>query len=72
MLAELAAANAAFARFTGTWELKASKENAHSSLSYSVDFSPDGKSIVSGSADKAIKVWDAGMAHEILLKKSVC
>jgi WD40 repeat protein len=26
----------------------------------SVAFSPDGKTIVSGSYDKTIKVWDAG------------
>ena len=26
----------------------------------SVAFSPDGKTIVSGSGDKTIKVWDAG------------
>ena len=39
-------------------ELKA--ENAHSDWVYSVAFSPDGKTIVSGSRDKTIKVWDAG------------
>jgi len=38
-------------------ELKA--ENAHSDWVYSVAFSPDGKTIVSGSRDKTIKVWDA-------------
>ena len=45
--------------FSGTLELKASKESAHSDYVMSVDFSPDGKTIVSGSADKTIKVWDA-------------
>ena len=37
-------------------ELKAEKQGAHSSYVNSVAFSPDGKSIVSGSYDKTIKV----------------
>ena len=41
-------------------ELKAEKQSAHSGLVLSVAFSPDGKTIVSGSWDKTIKVWDAG------------
>ena len=41
-------------------ELKAEKQNAHSSGVTSVAFSPDGKTIVSGSKDKTLKVWDAG------------
>ena len=41
-------------------ELKAEKQSAHSDWVFSVAFSPDGKNIVSGSADKTIKVWDAG------------
>ena len=45
--------------FAGTLELKASKENAHSEWVMSVAFSPDGKTIVSGSRDKTIKAWDA-------------
>ena len=32
--------------------------DAHSGSVYSVAFSPDGTKIVSGSADKTIKVWD--------------
>ena len=43
-----------------TLELKEKKENAHSSVITSVAYSPDGTKIVSGSADKTIKVWDAG------------
>ena len=47
-------------------ELKAEKQSAHSSWHSSwvrsVAFSPDGKSIVSGSDDGTIKVWDAGSA----------
>jgi len=35
------------------------KANAHSGTILSVDFSPDGSKIVSGSSDKTIKVWDA-------------
>ena len=41
-------------------ELKAEKQSAHSHYVMSVTFSPDGKTIVSGSADKTLKVWDAG------------
>ena len=40
-------------------ELKAEKQSAHSDWVRSVAFSPDGKTIVSGSQDKTIKVWDA-------------
>ena len=35
---------------------------AHSQAVYSVVFSPDGKTIVSGSGDNTIKVWDAGVS----------
>ena len=42
-------------------ELKVEKQSAHSDYVNSVAFSPDGKSIVSGSHDKTIKVWDAGV-----------
>ena len=38
-------------------ELKAEKESAHSDEVTSVAFSPDGKTIVSGSGDRTIKVW---------------
>ena len=41
-------------------ELKAEKQSAHSNYVTSVAFSPDGKTIVSGSYDKTLKVWDAG------------
>ena len=41
-------------------ELKAEKQSAHSDVVRSVAFSPDGKTIVSGSDDETIKVWDAG------------
>ena len=40
-------------------ELKAEKQSAHSHYVMSVAFSPDGKTIVSGSRDATIKVWDA-------------
>ena len=42
-------------------ELKAEKKSAHSDWVFSVAFSPDGKTIVSGSRDETIKVWDAGV-----------
>ena len=44
-------------------ELKAKKQSAHSALVRSVAFSPDGKTIVSGSNDQTLKVWDAGVLH---------
>ena len=40
--------------------LKAETTNAHSKIIY-LSCSPDGTKIVSGSTDKTIKVWDAGM-----------
>ena len=45
---------------TASLELKAEKQSAHSDVVSSVAFSPDGSTIVSGSDDKTIKVWDAG------------
>ena len=47
---------------SGSLELKVEKQSAHSDRVLSVAFSPDGKTIVSGSADKTIKVWDAGVS----------
>ena len=44
---------------TATLELKSEKANAHSGRIYSVAFSPDGKTIVSGSNDRTLKVWGA-------------
>ena len=52
---------------TASLELKAEKQNAHAqdfegfkgSIN-TVQFSPDGSTIVSGSDDMTIKAWDAG------------
>ena len=41
-------------------ELLSEKKDAHSNVITSVAFSPDGTKIVSGSADKTIKVWGFG------------
>ena len=43
-----------------TLNLVTEKKDAHSNVITSVAFSPDGKTIVSGSYDKTIKVWDSG------------
>ena len=49
---------------TGSLELKAEKTSAHSNLITSVGFNNDGTKIVSGSFDKTIKVWDAGVSAD--------
>ena len=41
--------------------MKSEKTNAHSDFILSVAFFPDGKTIVSGSIDQTIKVWDSGV-----------
>ena len=48
-------------------ELKGEKQSAHSGYVLSVAFSPDGKTIVSGSYDQTLKVWDAGASALIPL-----
>ena len=60
------ASDTLLACFSGTLELKATKESAHSNWVNSVAFSPDGKTIVSGSRDETIKVWDAGQPFHLL------
>jgi len=40
------------------------KQSAHSDIIWSVGFSPNGKTIVSGSGDKTLKVWDAAAAAD--------
>ena len=41
-------------------ELLSEKTSAHSDWVMSVAFSPDGTTIVSGSRDRTIKVWEFG------------
>ena len=43
-------------------ELKAEKQSAHSGAINAVAIFPDGATIVSGSRDQTIKVWDAGVS----------
>ena len=43
---------------TATLELKTEKQSAHRQAISSVAFSPDGKTILSGSFDTTLKVWD--------------
>ena len=46
-------------------ELKVEKQSAHSDWVRSVAFSPDGKTIVSGSDDQTLKVWTLSVwSHE--------
>ena len=59
------ASDTLLACFSGTLELKATKDSAHSNWIRSVAFSPDGSKIVSGSDDKTIKVWDAGEPFQL-------
>ena len=44
---------------TGSLELKAEKQSAHSHNILSVAFNHDGTKIISGSVDETIKVWGA-------------
>ena len=50
-----------------TLEFKTEKENAHSSAISSVDYSPDGKTIVSACYGGTLKVWAAGMKRPLVL-----
>jgi WD40 repeat protein len=40
-------------------------QQGHSSYVTSIDFSPDGKYIISGSDDKTLKLWDISSGREI-------
>ena len=50
-----------FSTMADTLELKTEKQNAHSEYIRSVAFSPNGKTIFSGSNDRTLKVWAAGV-----------
>jgi WD40 repeat protein/serine/threonine protein kinase len=48
------------------WAVDTGRERAalkHTDVVYSVAFSPDGKTLVSGSADKTVRLWDVGTAQ---------
>ena len=66
----LFSSDALLACFSDTLELKATKESAHNNYVMSVAFSPDGKTVVSGSSDQTIKVWDAGEPFHFLHARS--
>ena len=55
-----------------TLRLQTEKSNAHNDDIRSVAFSPDGKTIVSGSDDKIIKVWDAGAFFHFSIFNLTC
>jgi len=44
----------------------------HSDSVFSVDFSADGKRIVSGSADNLVKIWDAASGAEVISSVWAC
>ena len=44
----------------------------HSDTVFSVAFSPDGTRVVSGSADKLVKIWDAATGAEVSSFAGVC
>ena len=50
------------------WDVATGKEQAtlkgHTDAVYSVAFSPDGKTLASGSGDKTIKLWDVATGKE--------
>ena len=71
-IASTLSADASPACLAGTLELKASKEGAHSSAVMSVTYSPDGKTIVSGSSDQTIKVWGAAALSPVYMNSCSC
>jgi WD40 repeat protein len=52
------------------WELPSGKPlhvlEGHTELVYSIDFTPDGKRLASGSTDPTVRIWDFETGAEVL------
>lgn len=51
------------------WSSRSSILNGHTSMLWASEFSPDGKSIVTSSSDKTVRVWNAASGEQLLILK---